>query len=80
MNYKSISPQLKSSCYNCTHFQASHDMLNGLCFQQSAEHGIPAVGVGTCSRFTAKADTGLSRNGAPLRMALNATRQARAAR
>ncbi|MEF3306512.1 hypothetical protein [Paenibacillus sp. GYB003] len=53
MSYKSISPQLKSSCYNCTHFQASHDMLNGLCFRSSPE-GVETAGIGTCSRFAMK--------------------------
>ncbi|TMV47648.1 hypothetical protein FE783_21925 [Paenibacillus mesophilus] len=58
MSYRSISPQLKSSCYNCRHFQASSDMLNGLCFQNSADQGVAAIGIGTCNEFAIKGDSG----------------------
>jgi len=72
MNYRSLSPQLKSSCYNCSYFQASDDMLNGLCFQQSSEHGVEAIGVGTCGEFTMKGDAGA---GSPLFFGLPRTRR-----
>ncbi|GAA3401671.1 hypothetical protein ACFFNY_13445 [Paenibacillus hodogayensis] len=80
MSYRSISPQLKSSCYNCTHFSAFSDMLNGLCFQQSTEEGTPAIGVGTCGHFLMKADNGPARTGGLSRSPRDASRQKRAAR
>lgn len=61
MGYRSISPQLKSSCYNCRFFQSGSDMLNGLCFVASADQGAPAIGIGTCERFAIKGDAGGSR-------------------
>jgi len=53
MSYRSVSPHLKSSCYNCRYFQTGGDMLNGLCFYKSTE-GQAAIGIGTCSHFTMK--------------------------
>lgn len=54
MNYRCISPQLKSSCYNCKYYKVSDDMLNGLCFLHGREHGKAAIGIGTCNEFAIK--------------------------
>jgi hypothetical protein len=80
MSYRSISPQLKSSCYNCRHFQASSDMLNGLCFQNSADQGIAAIGIGTCNEFTIKGDNGTAWSKIYPRAAGEGRRSATAAR
>lgn len=53
MTYKSVAPDLKSSCYNCRFFQLSSDMMNGFCHQSSPQ-GKSAIGIGTCGRFTEK--------------------------
>lgn len=62
MNYRSISPHLNQSCYNCKHFQADADMLNGLCFIDSHDspEGVAAIGIGTCSRFLIRGEGGSS--------------------
>src|SRR5690606_39834195 len=54
MSYKCISPQLKSSCYNCSYYQVSMDMLNGLCFYKDKHVGQVAIGIGTCNNFEKK--------------------------
>lgn len=60
MTYRSVAPQLKSSCYNCRHFQTSEDMLNGLCFHNTTDAGKAAIGIGTCGHFAMKCDTEFS--------------------
>jgi hypothetical protein len=54
MSYKCISPQLKSSCYNCKFYQVGVDMLNGLCFYLKKDVGQAAIGIGTCNNFEKK--------------------------
>ncbi|TNJ58678.1 hypothetical protein FE784_37995 [Paenibacillus hemerocallicola] len=80
MSYRSISPHLKSSCYNCRHFQASSDMLNGLCFQNSADQGVAAIGIGTCGQFSMKSDNGTSRSKSLARSSGDGRRSATVAR
>lgn len=60
MSYKSVSPQLKLSCYNCRYFQVSADLLNGMCFYKSAKEGMAAIGIGTCEQFAVKSDADFS--------------------
>lgn len=55
MGYKSIAPQLKTSCYNCLHFEVSDDMLNGTCYFNIHHKGKAAIGIGTCESFAARA-------------------------
>ncbi|WP_127585241.1 hypothetical protein [Paenibacillus koleovorans] len=54
MSYKCISPQLKSSCYNCKFYRVSTDMLNGLCYYYDKHAGKAAIGIGTCNHFSVK--------------------------
>ncbi|MDF2670507.1 MAG: hypothetical protein K0R67_2813 [Paenibacillus sp.] len=54
MSYKCISPQLKSSCYNCQFYKVNVDMLNGLCFYNNKDSGKAAIGIGTCNNFASK--------------------------
>lgn len=53
MSYRSVSPQLRLSCYNCRFYQVSDDMLNGFC-HRTPERKKAAIGIGTCNDFTAK--------------------------
>ena len=53
MSYRSVSPHIKLSCYNCRYFDVSSDMLNGFC-RYNTKQSKAAIGIGTCEQFSAK--------------------------
>jgi hypothetical protein len=55
-------------------------MLNGLCFQHSADQGIAAIGIGTCGQFAMKSDNGASRSKSLARSSGDGRRSATVAR
>lgn len=53
MTFHATSPHIKSSCYNCRHFQINKDMLNGTCHLHQQQKSA----IGTCGSFQRKVET-----------------------
>ncbi len=54
MKYRSIAPDIQTSCYNCRFFETSKDMLIGTCHYFGPDQVKSSIGIGTCDYFSVR--------------------------